>query len=49
MKRVAEKLDLQGNEAASKFPDRTDMAKGKWQDELLKRAQCQLGKNIKML
>lgn len=38
VKTIAEKLDLQGNKAASKFPDRTDMAKGKWKDELLKRA-----------
>lgn len=38
MKRIAKKLDLQGNKAASKFPDRTDTAKGKRKDELLKRA-----------
>lgn len=40
VKRIAEKLGLQGNKAANKFPDTTDTAKGKWKDELLKRAKC---------
>lgn len=29
VKRIAEELDIQGNKAASKFPGRTDVAKGK--------------------
>lgn len=45
MKRIAEELDIQGNKAASKFPDRIDIAKGKWKAELLRGAKCQLGKN----
>lgn len=49
VKRRAEKLGLQGNKAASEFPERAGIAKGKWKDELLKRAKCQLDKNEKML
>jgi len=49
VKRIAEKPDLRGSEVASKFPDRTDMTKGKQKDELLKSAKCQLGKFNKKL